>query len=76
MCDKESCDKAQSIKASLQQQSIATDIANKSPGEPEFPAAKAPKLSMGACDAPTKKIILDPLTLEKTVVIGAGLGDK
>jgi hypothetical protein len=31
---------------------------------------------MGACDAPTKKIILDPLTLEKTVVIGAGLGDK
>lgn len=72
-CDKESCDMAQSIEVSLQQQSIATSIFHKAPGEPDNPAAKASKLSMSSCSAPTKKVALDPLTSEKTVIIGAEL---
>jgi hypothetical protein len=75
-CDKESCDMAQSIEISLQQQPMTASIADKAPSEPHLPATKAPKHSMGSSSAPTKKVALDPLTLDKTVIIGAELGDK
>ena len=75
-CDKESCDMAQSIEVSLQQQSVTASIADKEPSEPDLLAAKVPKRSMDSGSAPTKKVALDPLTPDKTVIIGAELGDK